>query len=73
MTGTNRRTFTVKEAAHLLGVSVSTCREAIRAGQIPAIRCGRRVLVPVQALERLLDGSMLGHGHPPHDGGADTS
>ena len=50
----NRRTLTVAEAAACLGVSRNTTYEAIRRGTLPAIRVGRRILVPIHALDALL-------------------
>jgi len=51
-----RLTLTVEEAATLLGISRAFAYEAVNRGEIPAIRIGRRVLVPKRALERLLSG-----------------
>jgi excisionase family DNA binding protein len=53
-TGPDRLTLTVEEAAATLGVSRASAYEAVRRGEIPAIRIGRRVLVPRAALDRLL-------------------
>ena len=50
----DRPTITVGEAARLLGVSRSSAYEAARRGQIPTLRVGRRLLVPVPALLSLL-------------------
>ena len=50
-----RLTYTVPEAAELLGVGRSAAYEAARSGQIPTIRIGKRILVPRAALDRLLD------------------
>ena len=47
-------TRTVPEAATLLGIGRNAAYEAVRNGEIPAIRIGKRWLVPVAALERLL-------------------
>lgn len=52
--GPDRLTLTVEEAAATLGVSRASAYEAVRRGEIPAIRIGRRVLVPRVALDRLL-------------------
>ena len=52
-----RLTYSVDEAAVLLGVSRSLAYECIQRGEIPSIRFGRRVLVPRVAIEVL-----LGHG-----------
>jgi excisionase family DNA binding protein len=49
-----RSTYTVPEAAQLLGLSRNRTYEAIAAGEVPALRIGRRVLVPRAALERML-------------------
>ena len=50
----SQRTFSVSEAAEKLGVSRNLAYEAIKAGQIPHVRIGRRILVPEAALERML-------------------
>ncbi len=52
-----RQTLTVEEAAKLLGVSRGSAYEAVRSGELPVVRLGRRLLVPRQALDRLLAGS----------------
>jgi Helix-turn-helix domain len=39
-----------------LGIGRNTAYEAARLGQIPVIRVGKRLVVPVAALERLLQG-----------------
>jgi excisionase family DNA binding protein len=49
-----RATYTVEEAAALLGISRSTAYECASTGQIPVLRLGGRILVPRHALERLL-------------------
>lgn len=54
MNDTNRLTYTLQEAAQLLGVGRSAAYEAAKQGQIPVIRVGRRLLVPKVALDRLL-------------------
>lgn len=45
-----RPTLTVEETASLLGLGRSAAYEAIRRGEIPSRRLGRRLLVPVPAL-----------------------
>lgn len=52
----DRLTLTVEEAAALLGISRAFAYEAVRRGEIPSIRIGRRVLVPRVALDRLVSG-----------------
>ena len=44
----------VYEAAKLLGVSPFTVRNYIASGKIRAIRVGRRVLVPMEVLEKVI-------------------
>jgi len=50
-----RVTFTVEETAKLLGIGRQLAYDRVRTGQIPAIRLGRRLVVPRRALERLLE------------------
>jgi excisionase family DNA binding protein len=47
-------TMTVEQAGRLLGISRRSAYRAAHAGQIPVIRLGRRMLVPVGKLEELL-------------------
>lgn len=49
-----RATISVKEAGDILGIGRSAAYAAVRAGQIPALRIGRRLLVPVPRLLALL-------------------
>ena len=49
-----RLTYSVKEAAAALGVSEWMVREEIRVGRIDSVRFGARILIPRQALERLV-------------------
>ena len=48
------RTMSVEDAGRVLGVSRGVAYEAARCGTLPAIRLGRRIVVPVAALEQLL-------------------
>ena len=50
------RVLTVPQAAELLGISASTYYGAVRRGEVPAIRIGRRLVVPGALLARLLAG-----------------
>ncbi len=47
-------TLTVTEAAELLGLSRNAAYAAIERREIPALRFGRRLVVPRAAIERLL-------------------
>jgi excisionase family DNA binding protein len=49
-------TLTVPEVATLLRISRGACYEAIRSGQIPCLRFGRRIVIPRAALQLLLAG-----------------
>jgi excisionase family DNA binding protein len=49
-----RATITVEEAGAVLGVGRSTAYEAVRAGELPSLKLGRRVLIPVPKLLALL-------------------
>lgn len=49
-----KQTMTVTEAAELLGLSRNAAYAAIERREIPALRFGRRLVVPRAAIERLL-------------------
>lgn len=53
-------TYQIEEAAQLLGIGRNHCYEAAKRGDIPAIRIGRRILVPRAALDSLLKGPPAG-------------
>ncbi len=48
------RVLTIAEAARVLRISRSAAYRAVRVGELPSIRVGRRVLVPRCRLEELL-------------------
>ena len=50
-----RLTYTIEEVADMLGIGRSSAYQAVRTGEIPTIRVGRRLLVPRVALERMLE------------------
>lgn len=50
----NRATLTVTEVAELFGIGLSAAYKAVKAGEIPAIRIGGRLLVPTAAVRRML-------------------
>jgi excisionase family DNA binding protein len=62
-----RETLTVVEAARILGLGRNSAYEAVRRGEIPALKIGRRLIVPRSALERMLDqgSASFGVGHAP--------
>lgn len=47
--------ITVTEAAVRLGISRNSAYEAARNGQIPTLKIGKRILVPLVAFERMLE------------------
>jgi excisionase family DNA binding protein len=47
------RAVGLKQAAFLLGVREPTIRKHVRQGTIPSLRVGRRVLVPIKAINDL--------------------
>ncbi|MHB0912081.1 MAG: helix-turn-helix domain-containing protein [Armatimonadota bacterium] len=52
--GEQKLTYSVEEVARLLGISVNSSYDAVRQGEIPSIRIGRRILVPKAALDSKL-------------------
>ena len=56
-THSERRVVTVNEAALMLRISRGAAYEAAKRKEIPTIRIGRRLLVPLAALERMLAGN----------------
>jgi excisionase family DNA binding protein len=51
-----KQTVSVAEAAEILGLGRNTGYDAVRRGEIPVIKIGKRLLVPKPALDRLLQG-----------------
>lgn len=49
-----RLTYTTSEVAELLGISRTTAYELVRAGALPSLRLGRRIVVTRHTLEELL-------------------
>jgi excisionase family DNA binding protein len=49
-----RATMTVEEAAQVLGIGRITVYEAVHRGELPAIKFGRRYVVPRVVLEMML-------------------
>jgi len=48
-------TLTVNETAERLGIGRNQAYEAVKRGEIPVVRIGRRLLVPMAALDRLMN------------------
>lgn len=53
---TARRVYSVPEAAEALGIGRSHAYELAKRGEIPTLRLGSRLVVPVAALDRMLNG-----------------
>jgi len=49
-----RATYSIPEAAQIIGIGLSLCRELIKKGEIPAKTLGRRVVIPKKALDNWL-------------------
>ncbi|WP_132254382.1 helix-turn-helix domain-containing protein [Methylobacterium segetis] len=54
-----RRTISIEEAGRQLGLSRNSAYQAAGRGEIPTIKIGRRLLVPVVAFERLLNSAVV--------------
>jgi excisionase family DNA binding protein len=52
-----RDAFSVEETANILGLSRPTAYAAVKTGDLPSIRVGRRLIVPRYALEKMLAGA----------------
>jgi excisionase family DNA binding protein len=52
-------TVSVEEAAAMLGIGRGSAYEAVRRGQIPAVRIGRRIRIPSHRLVENVDGALL--------------
>jgi excisionase family DNA binding protein len=51
-----RKTMTIDQAAHELGIGRSLAYRLAQAGELPAIRLGGRILVPRARLDEMLAG-----------------
>ena len=49
--------LTVEEAAQMLRISRQSAYQAAKAGELPTVKIGRRLLVPRRRLESMLDGA----------------
>ena len=54
MTDLQERLASIEEASKKLSVSTFTTRRLIKAKQLRAVRVGKRVLVPLSELERVM-------------------
>jgi excisionase family DNA binding protein len=51
---TERLTMNVSEACEKLGLSAPSLRKALKRGEIPHLRIGARILIPISALNKYL-------------------
>lgn len=62
---TRRAAMSVEEAAQELGICRNAAYAAVKEGQIPSIRIGRRLIIPRAAFERMLQRAEAGTDLPP--------
>ena len=48
--------LSVSEAARKLGIGRNSMYEAVKRGDVPVIRIGKRILIPISALSKKLSG-----------------
>jgi len=48
-------TLTVEELSKRIGIGRNTAYEAVKRGEVPSIKIGRRILVPIKALNNWLE------------------
>ncbi len=52
---TERRTMTVDEVAKVLGLGRNAAYNAVKSGEIPSIRIGNKYLIPMAAIDAMLE------------------
>jgi excisionase family DNA binding protein len=57
-----RLTMSVEDAADVLGISRSLAYELVRKGELPSLRLGRRLVVPVRSVEALVEDAIASAG-----------
>ena len=62
MVDDKRKTMKVEEAAAQLGISRNAAYEAVRRGEIPAVKIGKRILVPKVAIDRMIQEALRVEG-----------
>jgi len=55
MQTTTKQTLTVDEVATILGLGKTLTYNLVRVGKIPAIKCGKRWIIPVARFEKWLN------------------
>ena len=67
-----RRTYTVTEAATVLGISRTSAYERVRAGELPALRLGRRIVITRAVVDAMLGGAPTTRGTEQYLAGCDV-
>lgn len=57
----DRLALSPEQVAQALGISVFTLYKLLHAGRIRHVRVGRRILIPIAALEAFLNGEEVGN------------
>ena len=57
-------TLSVEEAARILGIGRSLAFEMVRQNKIASLRFGRRIVIPVKALEKLIEDAIASNEKP---------
>lgn len=57
----------IREAGEMLGVSGRSVQNYLRSGRIRGRKLGRRTVIPVTELSRLLDGATVTSGEPKQE------
>lgn len=59
-----RLTYTVEEAAEALGISRAAAYRCVKRGELRSVQLGRRIVVPVSAVDDLVSSSASVAGAP---------
>jgi excisionase family DNA binding protein len=54
-----RMTLSIEEAAARLGISRALAYELVRRGELPRLRLGRRIVIPLKALEEFVESATV--------------
>ena len=60
----NRLSYSVKEAQSITGLGKNTIFKLIAEGQIHSVRAGKRILIPLWAIEKFLAGETAATSEP---------
>jgi excisionase family DNA binding protein len=67
-----RSMLNMSETAKVLGLGLTSTRNAVRRGDIPSVRIARRILIPKAAVENMIAGSAP-TPRSTHPGGASAA